>query len=109
MVELIFAALSFGIGAAISPGPLLALLISETIQSGLKAGCKVALVPLITDLPIILLVFFVFAHLQNYDQLIGFISFCGGCFLLRMGLDALFLKKMIRRLFSKIIRHSKRL
>lgn len=39
-----------GLSSGLSPGPLLALVISETLRHGVKAGVKVALAPIITDL-----------------------------------------------------------
>ena len=47
--------LSLGLSAGISPGPLLALVITASLRSGLAGGLRVALAPLITDLPIIAL------------------------------------------------------
>lgn len=47
--------LSMGLSAGISPGPLLALVITASLRSGLKGGLLVALAPLITDAPIIIL------------------------------------------------------
>lgn len=44
-----------GLNAGISPGPLLALVIAASLRSGLAGGLLVALSPLITDLPIIVL------------------------------------------------------
>lgn len=41
-----------GFNAGIMPGPLLALTITATVTQGLSSGIKVALAPLITDLPI---------------------------------------------------------
>ena len=46
---------SMGLNAGISPGPLLALLITASLRSGLAGGLRVALAPLVTDLPIIAL------------------------------------------------------
>jgi hypothetical protein len=43
----------FGLSAGLAPGPLLMLVISDTLRHGIKAGVKVALAPVITDLPII--------------------------------------------------------
>ena len=39
----------FGFAAGISPGPLLTLVITETIKHNKTEGIKVALAPLITD------------------------------------------------------------
>jgi threonine/homoserine/homoserine lactone efflux protein len=47
--------LSMGLSAGISPGPLLALVIAASLRSGLAGGLRVALSPLITDVPIITL------------------------------------------------------
>ena len=42
-----------GVSAGVSPGPLFALVIAETLHHGTKAGLRVALVPLVTDMPIV--------------------------------------------------------
>ncbi|MCX9013779.1 MAG: hypothetical protein OIN89_03135 [Candidatus Methanoperedens sp.] len=42
----------FGLTSGISPGPLLTLVISETLKNGSSGGMKVAVAPLITDIPI---------------------------------------------------------
>jgi len=47
--------LSTGISAGLSPGPLLTMVITASLRSGFAGGLRVALSPLITDLPIILL------------------------------------------------------
>lgn len=47
--------LSLGLSAGISPGPLLALVVTASLRSGLAGGLRVALAPLITDVPIITL------------------------------------------------------
>jgi len=50
-----------GLYAGFAPGPLLTLVISETLQHGIKSGIKVALAPIVTDLPIIVLTLFIFS------------------------------------------------
>ena len=52
---LLITGIILGLMAGISPGPLLALVISETLKHGKKEGIKIALTPFITDLPAILL------------------------------------------------------
>jgi threonine/homoserine/homoserine lactone efflux protein len=47
--------LGLGLSAGISPGPLLTLVVTASLRSGLAGGLRVALAPLITDLPIIAL------------------------------------------------------
>jgi len=46
----------------------LALLLAETLRHGAKAGMKVALAPVITDLPIIALTLFLVANLSGFHR-----------------------------------------
>lgn len=62
-MELIFVAVALGLVAGLIPGPFSALIASTAIQSGLAAGIEVALVPLLTETPIMLLTAFVLAVL----------------------------------------------
>ena len=43
-----------GLSAGLSPGPMLALVLAQTLRHGSREGCKIALTPLVTDPPIIL-------------------------------------------------------
>ncbi|HQY92741.1 LysE family transporter [Caldilinea sp.] len=54
-MNFLFAGISLGFAAGISPGPLLTLVITRTLERGLAAGLRVAVAPLLTDLPIILI------------------------------------------------------
>lgn len=78
-----------GLSAGFAPGPLLALVISETLQHNIRAGIKVALAPIITDLPIILVSLFILAKLSDSDAVLGTISLGGGLFLLFLGYQSL--------------------
>ncbi len=49
------AGLSIGLGAGLTPGPLLTLVFTSSIERGFGAGLRVALAPLITDAPIVTL------------------------------------------------------
>jgi threonine/homoserine/homoserine lactone efflux protein len=53
MIEALGLGLLLGLSAGLSPGPLLALVLSQTLRFGAGAGIRVALAPLITDLPIV--------------------------------------------------------
>jgi threonine/homoserine/homoserine lactone efflux protein len=81
-----------GLSAGFAPGPLLTLVISETLQHDIKSGVKVALAPVITDLPIIILTLFILSKLSNFHNLLGIISFMGGMFILYMGYKSLLTK-----------------
>ncbi|MCG5495633.1 MULTISPECIES: LysE family translocator [Ectothiorhodospira] len=80
---------ALGLSAGVAPGPLLALVISETLQHGLRAGMKVALAPLLTDLPIILLTLFILAQLAHVDQVLGGLSIIGAGVVAWLGWDSL--------------------
>lgn len=82
-----------GLAAGTSPGPLLAVTISETLQYGKWEGIKVAVSPLITDLPIVLSVLYVLSHLTSYDFIIGIIAFFGASYLIYSGIESLKIKK----------------
>jgi threonine/homoserine/homoserine lactone efflux protein len=74
-----------GISAGFAPGPLLTLVISETLKHDIKSGVKVALAPIITDLPIIILTILVLSKLSGFHDVLGIISMAGGLFILSMG------------------------
>jgi threonine/homoserine/homoserine lactone efflux protein len=78
-----------GLSAGFAPGPLLTLVISETIQHDIKSGIKVALAPIITDLPIIILTLFILAKLSNFHSILGVISLTGGFVILFMGYESI--------------------
>jgi threonine/homoserine/homoserine lactone efflux protein len=75
-----------GLSAGFAPGPLLALVVSETLQHDMKAGVKVALAPILTDLPIIIFTLFILAKLSRFHHILGIISIIGACFLLYLGI-----------------------
>jgi len=72
---------ALGLYAGFSPGPLLTLVISQTIKHGPKEGVKVAVAPIITDFPIILVSTLLLARLSNYESVLGVVSILGGIFL----------------------------
>ncbi len=93
LIEFLVMGSFLGLAAGMSPGPLLAVTISETLQHGKWEGIKVAVSPLITDLPIILAVLFVLSHLTGSNFVIGIIAFFGASYLLYSGIESLRIKK----------------
>lgn len=81
-----------GLSAGMSPGPLFALVISETIAHDIRAGIKVALVPLVSDTPIILLTIFILSRLSGFHGILGVISMIGGLVVLVMGIQGITVK-----------------
>ncbi len=81
--------IALGLYAGVSPGPLLVLTISETLRHDMAAGMKVALAPIVTDLPIILVAVFVLSRFAGFHGVLGGISLAGGCFLLYLAWGSL--------------------
>ena len=77
-----------GLSAGFSPGPLLALVISETLQHGVSAGIRVALAPLATDVPIVILSCLVLARIAQADPVLGAVSLCGSAVVFYMGVSS---------------------
>jgi threonine/homoserine/homoserine lactone efflux protein len=76
--------LLLGLAAGVAPGPLLALVVSQTLRFGTVEGLKVATAPLITDVPIVLASIFLLSRLAAGETVLGMISIAGGayvCFL----------------------------
>ncbi|MBC8181761.1 LysE family transporter [candidate division KSB1 bacterium] len=82
----------FGLSAGFAPGPLLTLVISETLQHNTKEGIKVAVAPLITDLPIVLFTILIISRLSTVDIVLGVISILGAAFLFFLGFESLFFR-----------------
>ena len=86
MFSFLITGIILGLSAGFAPGPLLALVISETMEHGVKAGIKVALAPILTDLPIIIFTLFILAKLSSFHSVLGIISIIGACFILYLGI-----------------------
>jgi threonine/homoserine/homoserine lactone efflux protein len=70
--------LLLGLSAGLAPGPLLTLVVSETMRHGSRAGARVALAPLVTDLPIIVLTLLAVERLSDFQPILAAISCLGG-------------------------------
>ncbi len=82
MTTLLGSGIVLGLAAGMTPGPLLTLVVSETLRHGSGAGMRVALAPLVTDLPIILASLYLLARLSDMQQLLGLIALCGAAYVL---------------------------
>ena len=85
----IISGIVFGLSGGLTPGPLLTLVISETLRHNTKEGIKVAIVPLITDLPIVVTSIYLFTYFSNLQLLIGIIALGGALFLLYLGYESI--------------------
>jgi len=89
MIDTWFLGLVLGLSAGLAPGPLFAFVISQTLKYNVKEGLKVALAPLITDVPIILVTLFLLTKLSNFEMALGIISFLGGAFILYLSYETI--------------------
>ncbi len=92
MVEAVTMGIVLGLSAGFAPGPLLALVISETLRHDIRAGIKVAISPLFTDLPIIVLTLLVLSQLSGFKSILGTIAMIGGGVIMVMGYDSMVAK-----------------
>jgi threonine/homoserine/homoserine lactone efflux protein len=92
MIEYLGKGTLLGLAAGFAPGPLLVLVISETLRHSIKDGIKVSAAPLLTDVPILLISLFILAKLSAMNVLLGVISMCGGLFILYLGYEGLRLR-----------------
>jgi len=79
--------LSLGFSAGVIPGPLLAVVVRATLEGGFGAGARVAVGPLITDLPIIGVAVVLAAALPATG--LALLGLGGGAFLMWSGVRAL--------------------
>jgi threonine/homoserine/homoserine lactone efflux protein len=78
-----------GLSAGMAPGPLLALVVSETLAHDIRSGIRVALAPLVSDLPIVLLTLFILSKLSGFQSVLGGISLVGGGVIFYMGVQGI--------------------
>jgi threonine/homoserine/homoserine lactone efflux protein len=68
---------------------MLALVLAQTLRHGSREGCKIALTPLVTDAPIILLTLALASKLAELRPLLGIVSLAGGAFVLILAWESL--------------------
>jgi threonine/homoserine/homoserine lactone efflux protein len=95
MTHFLFMGLVLGLSAGLAPGPLLTLVVSETLRYHVGAGIRVALAPLISDLPIVLVSVGVLSTMAGFEAVLGGISLAGGAVVFRMGVRAVKTRALI--------------
>lgn len=78
-----------GLAAGLSPGPLLALVVSQTVRYGPREGARVAFAPLITDVPILLAAIFTLDSVRRYGFVLDLISLVGGAYVLYLAWETI--------------------
>ena len=92
MITALTSGLILGLTAGVAPGPLLALVVSQTLNYGTKEGIKVALAPLVSDLPIVLLAFGIVLYLKSMTWLPGLLSLAGAFYICRLAWESFTIK-----------------
>ena len=90
MLELLATGMVLGLAAGFAPGPLLALILAQSIRFGTREGLKVSAAPLLTDLPIVATATaLVVAAATTADALLGAISLAGAVFVAYLGVESI--------------------
>jgi threonine/homoserine/homoserine lactone efflux protein len=76
-----------GLAGGLTPGPLTALVMTQTLQHGTREGVKVALVPVCTDGPLVVASAFLVVSLEGADTALGILGLVGAAFLLWLAWD----------------------
>ena len=79
--------LGLGLGAALSPGPLLAVVVTTTLARGFLAGVRIACAPLVTD-AVIIAASLVLVH-SLPTRVTGALGVAGGLFVVYLGVESL--------------------
>ena len=77
-----------GTTAGVSPGPMMTLVISQSLRYGIREGMKIALAPLLSDLPIVAISWLLLSRVAGFDRLLGAISLAGAGFLILIAVES---------------------
>ncbi|NPA17180.1 MAG: LysE family transporter [Aquificae bacterium] len=94
IIQDILTGFTLGVAAGLSPGPLMALLIAETLKGHRKNGFLVAISPVITDIPILIFSLIILDKLKNLEHILGLIYFAGAGLLIYLGIKNLFVREV---------------
>ena len=78
--------ITYAFAAAVQPGPLQTYIISQTLKKGWRPTLPAAFAPVISDIPILILVLFLLSTMP--DSFIVILRIGGGLFLLYLGFRA---------------------
>jgi len=87
IAQMAAAGIALGIIEGIKPGPLLAMVIRESLSKGLKAGMWTAAAPIFTDGPMIIASLFLASWMATQPSVLFSISLLGALFLIKMGIE----------------------
>jgi threonine/homoserine/homoserine lactone efflux protein len=82
VVTVLSAALVYGLTGGLAPGPLMTLVLTQTLRHGAREGIRTSLAPLVTDGPIIALLLLFLDEVASVRPVIGAIGAAGTLYLL---------------------------
>ena len=88
MVTALTAALVYGLTGGLAPGPLMTLVLTQTLRHGAKEGMKTAMAPLITDAPIMAVLLIFLDEIAGIRRLVGAIAVAGTLYLLYLAWES---------------------
>lgn len=83
-MEITLLGAALGFAAGVSPGPLLTLVVASALERGFGAGARVALAPVLTDAPIVLVALYLLKDLP--ELFLRGVTVVGGLFVIYLGL-----------------------
>jgi len=84
-MELTLLGAGLGLAAGLSPGPLLTVLVAVSIERGFRSGLRVAIAPLLTDAPIVILALLLLKDLPA--SFLGGLTLLGGLYVTYLGIQ----------------------
>ncbi len=88
ILRLLVSGVVFGTAGGLTPGPTLTLVILQTLRYGSREGLKVAIAPVLTDLPIVLGAVYLVSRVDARPVL-GVLALAGASFLVYLAAESL--------------------
>lgn len=87
ILSLAAAGLALGVVEGVKPGPLLTMVIRETLSGGFRAGMWTATAPIFTDGPLVIVSLLAASWIATQPTVLILISVLGAGYLLKMGIE----------------------
>ena len=87
MISALAVGVMFGLTAGFAPGPLMTLVITQTVQHNTREGALVASAPLVTDVPIVLAAVLLVNQVATLAPLLGILACAGGFYVIYLAYE----------------------
>ena len=92
VIKLTLFGMTCGLTAGFAPGPVTALVVSQTLKYNFKEGLKIAIAPMLTDLPIVAVALLILSRISQLNLFLGVISLVGAIVVFYMAVENLKIK-----------------